>query len=127
MCDNVTELSDAQRRVLPFLLASPNITQACKKARITPKTVYAWLHESDAFRNELRRRRKAIADAALDGLKARIEKAVETLEALLGAERESVRRSAARDILDLSLRLRAEDELEERIARIEKMLEAKDA
>ena len=124
MCKNVTNLTVNQERVLPFLLMHPSISEACRKAKVAPKTIYAWLHESKAFREALRERRAAIADAAFDGLKGRIEQAVETLAGLLKADNEGVRRAAAKDILDLSLRLRETVEIEKRIAEVERMLQA---
>ncbi len=127
MFENVTLLTENQRRVLPFLAANPNISNACKEAGVTPKTVYAWLHESPAFREALRQRRMAIADAAMDGLRSRIEKAVDTLTALLDGSKESVRRSAARDILDLSLRLKEINEIEVRLVKLEQMMEVRNA
>jgi len=57
--------------------------------------VYEWPHSTPAFKEELRARRRAVADAALDSLKTRVKKAVDTLDALLSGESESVRRSAA--------------------------------
>lgn len=127
MYEKVMELTENQRRVLPFLVAHPSITKACKEAQISTKTVYEWLHESPAFRQALKLRRAAVAEAAMDGLKARIERAVDTLAALLTAKGESVRRSAARDILDLSFRLKETHEIEERLDRMEKMIEARHA
>jgi hypothetical protein len=127
MCQKVTGLTENQRRVIPFLLESPTVLEACRRARISPKTIYGWLHECDAFREELRRRRSAVADAAFDGLKARIEEAVATLGALLQGERDSIRRAAAKDILELALRIKEVQEIEERIQRLEQMQEAKHA
>ena len=127
MSDKVTDLTDNQTRVLPYLLAHPNISEACRKAKIAPKTVYGWLHESKTFREALQAQRSAIADAALDGLKGRIEQAVETLANLLTAKNEGVRRAAARDIVDISLRLRETEEVERRLKGIERMLETREA
>jgi hypothetical protein len=127
MSENVTDLTDNQRRVIPFLVHSATVADACRKAKVAPKTVYLWLHECDAFREELRRRRNAVADAAFDGLKARIEEAVLTLGALLHGERDSIRRAAAKDILELAMRIKEVQELEERIQRLESMQEVKRA
>ena len=122
---NYVALTENQRRVLPFLVSAPSLTQACREAGIAPKTVYQWLHESPAFREALRNRRKAVADAALDSLKTRVEKAVDTLEDLLTCESDSVRRSAARDILDLALRLKENQEIEERLSKLEQLQEVR--
>ena len=49
-------LTDRQRRVIPHLLASPSMEEACRRARINKTTVYEWLRD-DTFRQELKRQR----------------------------------------------------------------------
>ena len=69
-------------------------------------------------------------DALLSSIVVAIEaepdaRRLESLAALLDAEKESIRRAAARDILDLSLRIKDTQEIEERHERLEKMQEVK--
>jgi hypothetical protein len=40
--------------VIPFLLASPSIEEACRQARINKTTVYEWLKD-ETFRQELKK------------------------------------------------------------------------
>jgi hypothetical protein len=64
--------------VIPFLLASPSVEEACRQARINKTTVYEWLKD-ETFRQELKSQRDAVIERALDSLKANIRKATETL------------------------------------------------
>lgn len=122
LCEKVT-LTPNQVRVLPFLVAASSVVEACRAAKVTPKTVYGWLHDSPPFRDALRARRATLAAVAMDGLQDRIEQAITTLTTLLSAKTEGVRRAAARDILDLALRLRDTQEIEDRLTRLERQME----
>jgi hypothetical protein len=59
--DDVNTLTDRQRRVIPFLLASPSIEEACRRARINKTTVYEWLKD-ETFRGELKNQRDAVIE-----------------------------------------------------------------
>lgn len=121
MSRNVTFLNENQLRVLPYLLNCSCVAQAAKEARISPKQVYRWLHESKPFRDELRSRQMAVADAAMSILLSHVQKAVDTLVELLDSEKPTVRRAAARDLLDMTIKLKTMDDLEARLEKLEQL------
>jgi len=45
--DDKATLTDWQRKVIPFSLASPSIEEACRQARINKTTVYEWLPDEE--------------------------------------------------------------------------------
>jgi hypothetical protein len=127
MCQKVTGMTESQIEALPALVAHACVSEGCKEAGISRKTYYEWLDRHPAFREELKARRRAIAEAALSGLMSRVEKAIDTLDALLCSDSDAVRRSAARDLLDLTFRLREADDIQARVERLEEMLEVRHA
>ena len=115
-------LTEKQRRAIPFLLAAPSIEEGCRQARVSKATVYGWLKE-EAFREEIRRQREEVVRAALDTLKANTAKATETLVKLLDSEKEGIQARAAEDIIEFTQKAIELEELERRIAAIEKRLD----
>ena len=112
------ELTDRQKRVIPFLLASPSTEEACRQAHINKTTVYEWLKDK-TFRQELKRQRDAVIERALDSLKARIAKASETLVKHLDSTRENISIRAAEDIIEFAQKALEHEELEKRIEALE--------
>jgi len=115
------QLSDKQLRVIPHLLAAPSIEEGCKSAKVGKATVYEWL-KNEAFRDELRRHREEIVQAALEGLKSNVSKATEALVGLLESENESIRHRAARDVIEFVVKTTENESLEERIEALEERL-----
>lgn len=121
MNDPGGNLTDRQRRVIPFLLASPSTEEACRRARINKTTVYEWLKEG-VFRQELKRQRDGIIERALDSLKANITKATETLVKHLDSTREHISIRAAENIIEFIQKALDHEELEKRIEALETRL-----
>ena len=116
--DDKATLTDRQRRVIPFLLASPSLEEACRRARINKTTVYEWLKNED-FRKELKGQRDAVISCALDSLKANIRKATETLVKHLDSSRENISIRAAESIIEFAQKALESEELERRIEALE--------
>ena len=114
-------LTDRQQRVIPFLLASPSIEEACRLARINKTTVYEWLKD-EAFRQELKHQWDAVIERALDSLKANLGKATETLVKHLDSERENISIRAAESIIEFAQKALEHEELEQRIEALETRL-----
>jgi len=120
MNDN-QRLTDRQLRVIPYLLTSPSIEEACRRARINKTTVYEWLR-NETFREELKRQRDAVIERALDSLKANIAKATKTLVKHLDSKRENISIRAAEDIIEFTQKAVEHEELEKRIEALEARL-----
>jgi DUF1680 family protein len=116
--DDHKELTPNQWRVIPYLLAAPSIEEGCKRARISKATVYQWLKDQN-FRQELKRRRDAIIEQALDSLKANLSQASETLVKHLNSTRENISIRAAESIIDFVQKAIEHEELEKRIEALE--------
>jgi inorganic pyrophosphatase/exopolyphosphatase len=113
-----TKLTDRQRRVIPYLLASPSIEEACRRARINKSSIYEWLKD-ETFREELKRQRDAVIERALDSLKANIAKATKKLVEHLDSKRENISIRAAEDIIEFTQKAFEHGELETRIEALE--------
>ena len=98
--DGNEELSAKQLRMIPYLLATPSVGEACRRARVSKATVYTWFKD-EAFKRELKRRRDAVIERALDSLKANISKAIETLVKHLDSEKEAISLKAAERIISV--------------------------
>ena len=115
---NNERLTDRQVRVIPYLLTSPSIEEACRRARVHKTTVYEWLKD-ETFRRELKRQRDAIIERALDSLKANIAKATETLVKHLDSGKENISLRAAESIIEFTQKAVEHEELERRIEALE--------
>jgi hypothetical protein len=116
-----SQLTERQRRTLPFLVSCKNIKEACREAKISHETYYAWL-DVPAFRNELNRLRNYAMSEGLQQLRDSVTQASQKLIALLDSESEETRRKAACNILEFSLKIQELGELEERLVSIERII-----
>ena len=97
------------------------IEEGCKSAKVARATLYEWL-KNETFRNELKRQREEIVEAALEGLKSNISKATEALVGLLDSQNESIKHRTAKDIIEFTLRTTEDEGLEARIDALEARL-----
>ncbi len=84
--------------------------------------MYRRLEDAD-FRGRVQKARKAMFEQSLGAIASTGTAAAQTLRDLLQASSESVRLGAARSVLELGSRLRENVELEERLSRLEQVLE----
>lgn len=118
MLDNFSKNKEA---VLEALLISCSIKEAAIQANLTEQTIYRYLKDPD-FSEQLASRRRQLANIALAGIQGRIESAVSRLDKLLNAESESVQLQAARTIMEYSIKIAEVQDLESRIAALEKKI-----
>jgi hypothetical protein len=120
--DNFT-LTAKHSRAIGFLLTCRTIADAAEKSGVTERTIFSWM-QIDAFRLALRNAGSASIDQTSRRLADGQAVALDTLSALITeAKGESVRRAAAVDWLNLVLKYRDLNELDERITEIERLLE----
>jgi len=115
-------LTPRQIRVIPYLLGAPSIEEGCKRARVSKTTVCQWLKEEN-FRKALKQRRDEMIGRALDSLKSNIAKATETLVKHLDSNKEAISIRAAENIIEFAQQAREHEELEGRIATLERKFE----
>ena len=123
--DNSTpRLSPKQNRVISFLLAGHNQTEAAKLVGVGKTTVTRWMDQS-YFSEALMKGQLRIRQEAEGLLSGALSKAVQALVSVLESDEASpvVKVNAARAVLDYSLKFKAAGELEDRIVRLEEQID----
>ncbi len=120
------ELTGKQSKVLALLVSGATIEAAASRSKVNPATVHAWLkkpHFADGYRTA----RRAVVTQATATLQAACSDAVSTLQAVANdaTAPASSRVSAARVILEMSLKSFELEDLAARIAALENAQEAK--
>ena len=126
MKGDAKQFSPRQVLAIPILAAEPTVEQGAEKAGVARKTVFQWLRDP-AFKEELDRQRRELAQGALDQLKVNAPKAVETLVGLLDATRDSIKLRAAMGILDFTQKAMDFERVDKRIAELEQRWKDYDA
>ena len=109
-----TVLSDKQLRVLPYLVASPTVSEGARVSRVGLRTLYRWMNDAD-FRQELERRRSEAAELACVELKGLMFKAVHVLGQAMDDPSPHVRLRAAQTALSMGFRATELKEIERRL------------
>ncbi len=91
---------------------------AAKAANVSESTVFRRL-QNEAFRRELASAKEELIRSTVARLSASATQAATTLQRLLNADSETVQLGAARAILELSVKWREAEELDQRIAALE--------
>ena len=91
---------------------------AAKAANVSESTVFRRL-QNETFRRELASVKEELIRSTVARLSASATQAASTLQRLLNADSESVQLGAARAILELSVKWREAEELDQRIAALE--------
>jgi hypothetical protein len=127
MAENVrTEsLTPKQQRTIQALLEHPTARAAASAAAISEGTLYRWLAEP-AFSRAYRAARNHLLEGTLTALQAASSEAVQTLRQVMQDAEAMVtaRVSAARAILEFSLKAKEQLETEERLSELERRVEA---
>jgi transposase len=115
-------LTSNQLKTISYILESCSIEEAARKAKVSRSSIYNWLKD-DIFKEKLKKEREALFAEGLDLLKQATNKAVNELINLLKSRDETTRRLTAKEIINLSLRTTEIRDLEERISKIEQIIE----
>jgi hypothetical protein len=115
------ELTDRQRKSIPYLVASPTMEEGRRKAKLSKNALYEWL-KNPVFKRELSAQRDLVVTEALDTLKGHMNEATETLVNLLNADSDSLKRYVANDIINHVLKAKELQDLEERLEKLEKIV-----
>lgn len=125
MIQNKTEsktLTAKQLKAIPIILAAASLDAAAKKAAIGRETIYRWLKQKH-FRERLEQKRQELFEEGLNRLKAATDLAAVKMIEMLDSKDENTRRLVAKDILNFALKAVEAQDLEERIERIEEIID----
>lgn len=118
--ENVISLK--QQKAITALLTERTTRDAAKKCGVNEKTLYTWMNEP-AFRAALRDAEKAILDDVTRRLSAGQSLALDTLEKLIqSARHESTKLRASVAWLEMSLKYRDMQDIDERLTALEAAL-----
>jgi ACT domain-containing protein len=110
---------------LPFLIQGKNVEDACKKAGITKTTYYEWIKD-ESFMAVYDRMQNDLLFAAMTELQGYAGKAVKKLVAMLDKSTPSLRRLVCNDILDRVIKHNEQQEIVERLEKLERIIENND-
>lgn len=114
-------LNHRQMAAIPVFIGCNTVEEAARETGVSRGTLHGWLKQ-DAFQKAVADARKQMLNKAMHKLVTVCMAAVVALEKLLSAESEAVRRAAANDILNHSLKYRELSELEDRLETVEKIV-----
>jgi hypothetical protein len=120
-----TRLIPGQMKLLAALVLNPDMQSACRAAGVPRSTAYRWLGEP-AIQDELNRRRDAALAEALATVKTHATRAAAELGGLLSVKDDRLRRQVCNDILAHAMRVRELEDIEHRLAVLEKAMAEKE-
>ena len=118
---NGQEINPKQKRAIAFLVAAKDIESGCRAAGISTTTYYDWIKNPD-FADAIETQRSYIITEAMQRLRHGIGTAVDKLIALVNSDNEEVARKASTSIVEIALKMRESEEIEDRIECIEKII-----
>lgn len=121
-----TILSPKQQKALAALLTCKSNEDAAKQAGVTPRTMSRYLSDPE-FKAEYQRAFSGLVEAATRSAQKNLEPAVSTLRELMEDKTQNgqIRVSAARSLLEYSLKLSERVDILERLDELEKSLTKK--
>ena len=121
--ENISKvLKERQIRALPIILGAKSLEEGCRQAKITSTTFRSWLNDYPEFKQALEDGRNQLVADAMTRLRQGIGKAVDKLLILIDSESEEIARKAATSVIEMALKLRESEEVEQRIESIEKII-----
>ena len=120
------ELSAKQVKAIECLLSEPTTKAAAKAAGVSEVTLWRWVNEP-TFATAYRKARAQLLDSALTALQAASSTAVQTLRDVMNNRlaKPSEKVSAARVVLEFSLKGKDALETEERLRALEEQVASK--
>ena len=118
------KLNSTQLKTVACILESSSVEEAAKKAKVSRTTIYNWLKD-EHFKERLKKEREALFIESLGLIKQATREAVNVLVDLLKCKNETTRRLAAREILGFSIRITEIKDIEERVSKVEQIVEQK--
>ncbi len=119
------KLSRHAERAVAALLEHPTLAEASQASGISKRSLMRWLQRED-FQERYRAAQRAVVDSSIAELQSATKEAVKTLRRNLTCGNAFAENTAATTILAQSLKAVEMQELQERISRLEQMLEEKE-
>ena len=119
MAEN-SALTPKQQRAISALLASKTMGEAAQSAGVGERTLYTWL-TLPAFRAALSAAEGELIDQAVRRLLRLQDLSIDTIEAMLGDAdaSQAVRLRAAQLVLEITLKMREQRDVEQRLSALE--------
>jgi len=118
-----TRLSRKAEQAIAALLEHPTIPEAAKACGVSERSLWRWLQRED-FQKRYREAQRAVVDAAISELQAATKEAVSTLRRNLNCGNFFAENAAAQAILTHSFKAIEMQEMQQRIERLEQILES---
>ena len=119
--DDTAALTPRQLAALPYLVASPTISQGARLARVGSTTLYRWMAD-DLFRSRLKKLRSEAEELAQTELRGLMLKGALVLAELLEDPTPAVRLRAAQASISAGLRNGEIREFQRRLDRVDDAL-----
>lgn len=120
----MAKLTTRQLQAIPLIISNATFTKGAEAAGISRKTLYKWLEQPE-FKKELESQRKQLTSEAFGILEWGLTKAVAVLVGLLNSKDDRLKRLAAKDVIDFIIRHKENEDLDERLKEVEKLLAEK--
>jgi transposase len=117
------ELSRNQEKAIVALLAHPSISDAAKSAGVSESSIWRWLQD-ETFRKHYRKAQDKVFDGALGSLQGATTQAVDCLVRNLTCKMPSAEVTAAKTILDFTMKARELLDLSARVEELERAIAA---
>lgn len=118
---NGQEINQKQQRAIAFLIAAKDIESGCRAAGISTTAYYDWM-KNPVFAEAIDIQRNTLITDAMQRLRQGIGAAVDKLIALVNSDNEEVARKASTSIVEMALKMRESEDIEDRIESIEKIV-----
>ena len=119
--NGATILTDNQLQALPYLVASPSLSEAAKLAEVGRTALYRWMENAE-FRRELERPRSEALDLAHVELKDLMLKATQVVGETMDDANPLVRLRAAQIALSIGMKAIEVKEIQRRVELLEDAL-----
>jgi len=116
------KLTRKAEQAIAALLEHPTIAEAAKSCGVSERSLWRWLQRED-FTKRFREAQRAVVSSAVGELQAATIEAVKTLRRNLTCGSATAENSAAIAILEKSFKAIEIEELQERITKLETMVE----
>lgn len=112
-----------QEKLIKAILENRTIGAALEAAEVSKSTYYRWLAEDQNFKDALNQAQQQLLDGAIQQLGQKVGSAADRLIDLMEqSDNEWLSRQCAKDVLDYFLRLREQQDILQRLEKLEGLI-----